>query len=294
MFYSTKCTSVFFYWCILSFLFIASSVFSQSLKEYEQQLQAIAPKMLSDSTEELRYEAHTAFQEVWELILDDPKSIKYNFDSLTTFPILDSKDGKLRIINWMVPKDNGTSEYFAIAQYFDSGKRYKVDYLEAITSEIRQPESYVTKDKEWIGALYYQISSFKRGKRTYYLLMGWDGNDDKSNRKIAEVVSISSKLRFGAPVFRKGKKKMQRFILQYNKEASVSMKYYPKEERILFSHLIPINPNFEGLYDYYVSDGGQDEFVLKNGVFHYKSNAEITQKVDVPNRKKLRRGLLPR
>ena len=58
------------------------------------------------------------------------------------------------------------------------------------------------QNNQWIGALYYQLVTIKRGKRNYYVLFGWDGNNDRSNKKIAEVLSISRGLTFGAPILK--------------------------------------------------------------------------------------------
>ena len=41
------------------------------------------------------------------------------------------------------------------------------------------------QNNQWIGALYYQLVTIKE-KRNYYVLFGWDGNNDRSNKKIAE------------------------------------------------------------------------------------------------------------
>ena len=86
-----------------------------------------------------------------------------------------------------------------------------------------------------------QLETIKRGKRKYYILLGWDGNDDRSNKKIADVLTISRGLTFGAPIFKIDKKTQNRFIIEYKEDASASMKYHAKEERILFTHLIPLS-----------------------------------------------------
>ena len=73
---------------------------------------------------------------------------------------------------------------------------------ETAFSNERFVNSLKLNNSQWIGALYYSLTPFKRGKKDYYLLLGWDGNDERSNRKIMDVLSISKSLTFGAPIFR--------------------------------------------------------------------------------------------
>ena len=54
-----------------------------------------------------RQNANDKFLALLEPVLDQEKSMKYSFDSLSTISILSSKDKKVRIINWVIQKDNG-------------------------------------------------------------------------------------------------------------------------------------------------------------------------------------------
>ena len=79
-----------------------------------------------------RQNANDKFLALLEPVLDQEKSMKYSFDSLSTISILSSKDKKVRIINWVIPKDNGTFNYQAIVQFYNNQNKYKVAYLEPI------------------------------------------------------------------------------------------------------------------------------------------------------------------
>ena len=54
--------------------------------------------------------------------------------------------------------------------------------------------------------LYYQLETIKEENVNTMFLFGWDGNNNRSNKKIADVLSISRGLTFGAPIFKIGKK----------------------------------------------------------------------------------------
>ena len=258
---------------------------------YEDSLMRVAPRILQGKNDAERQLANEKFLSLWEPILDESRSMKHPFDSLSTVSILTSKDNKVRFINWVIPQDNGTYQYQAIVQYYNYQNKYNVAYLEAIEEELREPEKMKLQNNQWIGALYYQLETIKKGKRKYYILLGWDGNDDRSNKKIADVLTISRGLTFGAPIFKIDKKTQNRFIIEYKEDASASMKYHAKEERILFTHLIPLSIEVKGLYDFYVPDGSVNALNLRNGKFIFEEDVETIEKINIPTRKNLEKGL---
>jgi hypothetical protein len=237
--------------------------------------------------------ANEKFSEIWDYILDDPKSIKHHFNSLNSFPIFTSKDKKLRVINWIVLLENNIYQYNGIIQYYNSLGKYQVSKLIPVSQEIKQVETLKLENNNWYGALYYHMEEIKRGKKKYYVLLGWNGNDDRSNKKIIDVLSVNKKIVFGAPIFRVNKKRLNRFIIEYKEDANASMKFNSKEKRITFSNLIPLNEGLEGLYDFYVPDGSVNAFNLINGSFKLKYDVENPNKVSIPKRKKVKTGILP-
>ena len=263
--------------------------------EYQSQLLKIAPQIVNGQTDEEKLKAHNELLELWDFIVDDPKSMKFSFDSLSPyFPVLTSEDKKMRIINWFIPLSNSINQYHAIVQYFDHKKNYQVEYLKPLEGEVKSANSLKLINREWIGALYYQMSEFKKGNNTYYLLLGWDGNTERSNKKIIDVLHISKTLTFGAPIFRYKKQRLHRFILEYKEDAIVSVKYHDKDKIISFPNLIPIKDDLEGLFDFYVPDGSINAFELVNGTFRYKEDIMNPNKVDVPKIKKINKGLFPK
>lgn len=276
------------------FVPIFSLAQDKTFEKYEQELNDIAPTLLNGKTEIERLEANQKFVEIWDYILDDPKSLKYKFDNIENFPIMTSNDKKLRIINWIVALDNNMYQYHAFVQYYNSSNNYQVSRLIPVSGEMKNIESIKLENNNWYGALYYQMEEIKRGKKKYYVLLGWNGNDERSNIKVIDVLSINKSLVFGAPIFRIDKKRQNRFIIEYKENASASIKFKTKDDRIVFTHLIPLNEGLEGLYDFYVPDGSIDAFILNNGSFKLKRNVENTEKVNVPKLKNIGTGLLPK
>ncbi len=262
-------------------------------EEHESQLSKLADKVYNSKSESKRLEYNLEFIELWDYIIDDPKSMRFPFESLTSFPILTSSNKKLRIINWMVPLDDNRFQYHAIVQYYDINKIYQAVHLDPINEEIPNLQSVKLKDNKWVGALYYHMQKIKRGKKEHYILLGWDGNTERSNKKLIEVLTIGKEVTFGEPIFRKKKERFHRYIIEYQEGAAASITYKEKEDRIIISNLIPQSPDLKGLYDYYIPDGSINAFELSNGSFRFKENVKTLEKIKVPKARKIKRGLIP-
>ena len=50
-------------------------------------------------------------------------SFNYPFENLDNMSILTSPDYKFRIYNWVVPKEDGSFEYFAYLQFYKKRKK---------------------------------------------------------------------------------------------------------------------------------------------------------------------------
>jgi hypothetical protein len=153
----------------------------------------------------------------------------------------------------------------------------------------KDPEYTQYNKKNWYGALYYTIIPVKKDKAVYYTLLGWDGNNKFSNKKIIETMSFQSNgnIKFGLPyfIYPNGKTK-RRVVFQYNKQSYMSLKYFKerKEELIIFDHLIPKSPQLEGMYDWYVTDLSFDAFKLENEKWVFIGQVNKNSKKDSKNR----------
>lgn len=84
----------------------------QLFGETYQELRDLQKKVFYSRSEKERFEANKAFIAQWEKIVEMPEALSYKFDGLTDVAILTSPMGRLRIITWNIPKDDGTQLYF--------------------------------------------------------------------------------------------------------------------------------------------------------------------------------------
>jgi len=199
-------------------------------------------------------------------------SYNYPFDSLQRVAVLNAPDRKFRIFNWGTMLADGSYRYYGTIQ-MNNKKKLEMYPLVDYSDKIKNTDTVTSNDK-WYGALYYKILQQKK----HYYLFGWDGNTGDSYKKLIDVLYFNSKKpRFGAPDFvwqdKSGKQKTRkRFIVEYNKEASVSLNYDPDMKMVMYDHLIPPNDKAEGIYSMYVPDGSYEAFEMKKGKWVHVEN----------------------
>tara|TARA_A100001037_G_scaffold129289_1_gene117109 strand:+ start:129 stop:1016 length:888 start_codon:yes stop_codon:yes gene_type:complete len=267
---------------LLTFSFLtnatAQKVSKELIAEYEDTLKVMAHIIMNGEHDTIKQKAHEGFIITLKDVLQYERSFDYPFDSLKTISIETSSDKRVKIYSWFLRRDNGSYNYFAFVHYHNKAKkRFEVIELIDNSEEIRRAENEVLDNTNWFGALYYKIIYIKKKGRKYYTLLGWDGNNDVSTKKIIDVMYVAGKgqIRFGAPIFKKDKRTSKRVILEYNKSSTISVRYQEKQERIVFDHLIPMRKDLEGLYEYYVPDGTYDAMTYSNGKWLFRSDVTV-------------------
>ena len=231
------------------------------------------------------------FESYLNKVLKNDAAFRYPFDSLSKFmSIIKSPDEQIRIFNWNYELVNEQQLYGCFIMKFDKkSTSYSTIKLNDASMFAKDPEYTQYNKKNWYGALYYTIIPVKKDKAVYYTLLGWDGNNKFSNKKIIEIMSFQSNgnIKFGLPYFTypNGKTK-RRVVFQYNKQSYMSLKYFKerKEELIIFDHLIPKSPQLEGMFDWYVTDLSFDAFKLENEKWVFIGQVNKNSKKDSKNR----------
>ncbi|MES2590474.1 MAG: hypothetical protein V4608_01230 [Bacteroidota bacterium] len=266
----------------------------QILDGYSDSLRIICGKIYSSKTDIDKKKFNQQLLKTFELALNTDFSFTYPFDSLTDIARLVSPDNTFRIINWNIPYSDGTQEYFGFIQnkHVQVKKKglFRKERIETLqlyslidkSLEIKNPENVITDNKKWFGMLYYKIIPIKTKKQTYYTLLGWDGNDKFTSKKIIDVLTFDDKglPHFGADIFNIPKKNPKRVIFEYAASCTMSLKYNAKKDSIVFDHLAPEQPQLEGQYQYYCTDMSYDGFGFKRGKWNYGADVSATNEKD--------------
>ncbi len=200
--------------------------------------------------------------------LKEKGSFEYPFDKLQFLGKVISSDQKLRVFSWNCVLNCGRYQYFSIIQK-KIGRKFELFELHH-NFDVKEDMTSQFSEKEWLGALYYQIVPFKSQKETKYLLLGWDGGKDRTNKKLIEVLSFSKTgdVVLGAPVINWRGKRLSRVIFEYSKQVQMTLKFYEKTNLIVFDHLSPAEPRYINQFEYYGPDFSYDALEFKEGVWY--------------------------
>jgi len=118
----------------------------------------------------------------------------------------------------------------------------------------------------------------KKGKAMQYTLLGWDGKDNLTNRKIIDCMTITdSNIKFGGDIFGQADNQSKRLIYEYGESATASIKFFPKKKCIVIDHLSPSHDAMTGYFSEYGPDGTYDALVLKDGEWEFIENIDASQ-----------------
>lgn len=268
-----------FKYFILIFIF-TSKAFAQlspeqtiQFKLYSDSLNIWSDTLINSSIVENKQIASYRIIKTLKNALLTKGSYNYPFDSLTSIAVIQPEDKSFRVFTWQLQQDENNYRYFGVIQM--AGKTNKLYPLVDYGQFYQNPDSIIVDANRWIGALYYNITKVKSGKKNYYTLFGWDGNNSMSSKKYIDVLWFDKEgaPKFGYPLFLPEKgKSPTRVILEYKKEASLSLNYYAEDKMIMFDHTAPLSGIEEGFYFNYVPDGTLDGYKWENGLWRYISN----------------------
>jgi hypothetical protein len=268
-----------------SFLFEAKV---DSLVSYSQAIQT--------GKDEFRILANQKFEKVFREVLKDPTSIHYDFNKIKCLSVIDSprKKEKFRIYTWVMKIGNDNYNYFGFTQYQRSRKKKLKNFVYKLTNkskEIGRDEESKLDSNNWIGCVYYQVIAPEKRKDKTHLLIGWDGNNWRSTKKIIETFSFNNKgvITFGKKVIKYNvgtdkKPKLvskARLIFEYNGEISMTVSYNANLKKIVFDHLMPSDPKLTGLYFVYAPDFTYDGLKYDKRKWIHSSDVDVRNQEEV-------------
>lgn len=235
---------------------------------FESRLQTLANKILTANSDSLKDEANKLLIEDVEEVLLLRGSFHYPFENVDKLSILSSPDKKFKLFNWVVPKENNKFEYYAYLQFYNKRKK-ELHYfkLTDISSFVDDEQYKVFTDGDWYGALYSEIVHTKFEKKDYYTILGWDGNNSSSTKRIVDILHFDENEEpiIGAPIFKMNDGTRYRMVLEYSKKTSATLSYNEEEDYIIFDHLEPLEGAQKGMYEFYVPSLSYDGLTFKNG-----------------------------
>lgn len=263
----------------LSVLFILTFFIALAQEEVNyateiEQLNKLGKEMLGAENDSTKFTINKQYQDLLVEVIEHQEAFNYNFDALTTISI--QQTGELKIYNWAVPKINGTYQYFAFVTLMQKKNGYKIIELTDKSESIKSPINKTLMPRMWYGALYYKIILHKKIGMNYYTLLGWDGNNNLTTKKIIDVIQVSKNgtIKIGAPIFKMEKKTQRRVIFEYSNNVVMSLDY--NQNKLIFDHLIPSSSKLKGIYEYYGPELNVfDALKAEKGKWIYEADTDI-------------------
>lgn len=211
-----------------------------TIEKMEDTLVFLSDSMQLSPLPEARIEGSYAFIKVFKRFLQMKNSYEFPLEKLSKkIAIVQPEDKAFKIYTWDVVRSNTQLRYYGALHLADGSFQPLIDASDQI---IRGAADSTFFNMRWYGAEYYNVVQKKIGTQNAYFLFGYNGNSVDGDKKIVEPFGFDRQGRaiFGAPVFRvKGEKGLQtnmRFILEYQKQARVSLNYDKEKDFIIYDH----------------------------------------------------------
>jgi hypothetical protein len=284
--------------CINTLLAVAQidTTFQSEMSKTEDTLGVLAYTIVNAADAEQRFLACRAFIPTLTKALKNTNSFDYPFERLQTISIQYPQDSSFRVFTWQLYVDSSEYRYYGAIQM--NTPDLQLFPLVDRSFQLEDIEYLQTDNRNWYGALYYNIKPFDTPEGKKYLLFGYDGyekvqryednarrdramafghNDlqQYAQRKLVDVLMIKDgKAQFGAPVFQpadpRGKAK-SRVVLEYSAESKIVCNYDEFEEAVIFDHLMPTtaSEDIPGARPMYIPDGTFEGYRYENGYWKY-------------------------
>ena len=211
-------------------------------------------------------------------VISHPKSYLYQFENLDYISIIQPKNKKFKLFTWFIPLEDGSYNYFGIIQTCKkNGKKCQTYRLLQTNKEREYNSSDLISFQNWYGCIYYDVIEIKVKKKMYYTLLGWDGNNNMSNKKIIDVIQIDKNTHpiFGAKIFNNSN---SRIIVEYSEQYPISLKWDETIESIVFDHLEPIDGVSKNNFSLYAPNLSYDILEKNENGWELKTNIYLNNK----------------
>ncbi len=263
---------------LIGFILSATTSFAQRLstsekkilQKKEDSLKTVASQILNGRNVEERFTADSQFTRTLVRALQIKNSFYYPFDSLVSIAKVVPPDSTFKIFTWQLVINGDMIRQHGAIQMNTPDGSLKLFPLIDKTDLINNIDDTITSNRAWIGALYYKVVEEKAFGKNYYTLLGFDDNNMVSDRKIIDVLTFKDgEPVFGGPYFsfqnnslHKGQ--IDRYVMEYKKNASPKLSFDNDMDIIIYEHLISETGEPQKKYTY-IPDGDYEGLKWKDG-----------------------------
>ncbi len=206
-----------------------------------------------------------------------PQSFNYPFDHLKQYiHIITPEDKSFRIFNWLVLLNEFERRYYGAIQMNNKEMTLYplLDYSGALESSGRALDQ--VSNKEWYGGEIYNIYKLPKvteNGQAVYAIFSYNNSAVYSKKKILDhlVITENGPI-FGLPIINTPNGTVNRFILEYKKDAFVNLNFNKEENKIIFDQTASDIGDPSKKFTF-VPTGHLDGFKLVNGKWEFIPDA---------------------
>lgn len=259
----------------LSILFLFTGLtFAQEapteLIKIEERLNTQLVELRKATTDDEIRKKNEAFNATMKEALSLEGAFDHPFQSLQSVGMIYSDDQLVRIVSWNIQFEDKLHDYNCFIMKKDE-RRDKIHVVELnrVKQHFGMIQDQTVTHENWYGCLYYDIIDVQKRNKTYYTLLGYDANNQRSSIKLIDVLYFTGKFpNFGYPMFETDRGYAKRVIFEHSNKATMSLRYDEKRDKIIFDHLSPESPSMKEFREYYVPDMSYDAYEFKDRKWH--------------------------
>lgn len=266
------------------FILISGAIFAQEADSVYRHhlpfLQDYGQRILTEMNLEDRVAAADTFQSVLGIVCNYPEAIDFTFEGVSNMSVIQSPDGQLKLMTFMVPQENLTYHHRGMMLYRDDETFKKVPLFDN-TRGGRELQYRLLSPANWYGSLYYDIIEEEVEDQTVYFLLGYRSINAQIQQKLIDAVTVTEGLvRFGSKSFKveefndvRNPNAPYRLMLSYSAKNGAMLRWDDEYEGIIMDHLSPPDASMRGLYMEYGPDFSYDglrwedeNWILERGI----------------------------
>jgi len=271
---------------ILIILIIITSVSTgivrgqQVLNDTPLVLGKLYERLVNNPADSIRLQINDSIRFIIDSYVTSDTVFKHRFNNLRYLGQIISPDSSIKIITWNLILRSSQNMYFC---YFirkpEFGEKNKIYRLTTSYKEDPIRTDTTINEKDWYGALYYDIRPYLTDGKRCWILLGIDYGNPEISRKIIDVLNITpdDSILFGRKWFESEGKLKYRDVFEYASNGTMSLRF-KSDSSVVFDHLVPFSASQKNDRKFYGPDYSYDAYNFMKGLWRMIINVDARNK----------------
>lgn len=237
-------------------------------------------RLVNSPADSLRLQINDSIRFIIDSYVTSDTVFTHRFNNLRYLGQIISPDSSIKIITWNLILRSSQNMYFC---YFirkqKFGKKNKIYRLTTSYKEDPIRTDTTINEKDWYGALYYDIRPYLTDGKRCWILLGIDYGNPEISRKIIDVLNITpdDSILFGRKWFESEGKLKYRDVFEYASNGTMSLRF-KSDSSVVFDHLVPFSASQKNDRKFYGPDYSYDAYNFMKGLWRMIINVDARNK----------------